>query len=58
MLMVNSKYGNQMFLQMTSNSSTRAFNEITSCYEHWERKVSNGFSGLFEFLIACRENIR
>lgn len=40
MVMANAEYGNQMCLQMTSNSSTRAFNEITSLNEHWERVKS------------------
>lgn len=36
----NAEHGNQMCLQITSNSSTSAFNEITSLNEHWERMKS------------------
>lgn len=39
-VMVNSEFGNQMCLLITSNSSTRAFNEITSLNEHRERVKS------------------
>jgi len=40
MVMASAEYNNQMCLQITSNSSTRAFNEITSLNEHWERVKS------------------
>lgn len=33
---VISDYSNQVYLEMTSKSSTRAFNEITYLNEHWE----------------------
>lgn len=36
----NAERGNQMCLQITSNSSTRAFNEITSLNEQRERMKS------------------
>lgn len=40
MVIEDAKRGNLMCSQMTSNSSTRAFNEITSLNEHWERVKS------------------
>lgn len=49
----NAEYGNQMCLQITSNSSTRAFNEITSLNEHWERVKSEQWLFRVVWIFNC-----